>query len=148
MVRRAKEPAKGTLDLPGGFVDMGETVEQGMIREIKEETGLDVEEIQYLFSSPNVYMYSGMGVHTLFNQGCTGCMVYVDHQGAVSPLYLKDLQDPVTGKIPPRLVNVNSNKVMSYVNDIMDYITPADYEAAKKYLPNPADYDFKRMLNW
>ena len=65
VVRRAKEPAKGTLDLPGGFVDMGETVEQGMIREIKEETGLDVEEIQYLFSSPNVYMYSGMGVHTL-----------------------------------------------------------------------------------
>lgn len=64
-MRRAKEPAKGTLDLPGGFVDMGETVEQGMLREIKEETGLDVKEIQYLFSSPNVYMYSGMGVHTL-----------------------------------------------------------------------------------
>ena len=65
VVRRAKEPAKGTLDLPGGFVDMGETVEEGMRREIKEETGLDVEEIQYLFSSPNVYQYSGMGIHTL-----------------------------------------------------------------------------------
>ena len=65
VVRRAKEPAKGTLDLPGGFCDMGETVEQGMIREIKEETGLDVKDIQYLFSSPNVYVYSGMGVHTL-----------------------------------------------------------------------------------
>ena len=44
---------------------MGETVEEGMRREIKEETGLDVEHIEYLFSSPNVYMYSGMGVHTL-----------------------------------------------------------------------------------
>lgn len=65
VVRRAKEPAKGTLDLPGGFVDMGETVEQGMRREIKEETGLDVGDIQYLFSSPNVYQYSGMGIHTL-----------------------------------------------------------------------------------
>ena len=65
VVRRGKEPAKGTLDLPGGFVDMGETVEEGMKREIKEETGLDVHDIQYLFSSPNVYMYSGMGVHTL-----------------------------------------------------------------------------------
>lgn len=65
VVRRAKEPAKGTLDLPGGFVDMGETVEEGMIREIKEETGLDVTNIEYLFSSPNVYVYSGMGVHTL-----------------------------------------------------------------------------------
>jgi ADP-ribose pyrophosphatase YjhB (NUDIX family) len=40
-VRRGKEPAKGTLDLPGGFCDMEETVEQGMRREIKEETGLD-----------------------------------------------------------------------------------------------------------
>ena len=65
VVRRAKEPAKGTLDLPVGFVDMGETVEEGMRREIKEETGLDVQDIQYLFSSPNVYMYSGMGIHTL-----------------------------------------------------------------------------------
>ena len=65
VVRRAKEPAKGTLDLPGGFVDMGETVEEGMHREIKEETGLDVKDIQYLFSSPNIYQYSGIGVHTL-----------------------------------------------------------------------------------
>ena len=65
VVRRAKEPAKGTLDLPGGFVDMYETVEEGMRREIREETGLDVQDIRYLFSSPNVYEYSGMGIHTL-----------------------------------------------------------------------------------
>lgn len=90
----------------------------------------------------------GMGVHTLYTQGHTGCMVYVDHQGNVSPLFLKDLQDPTTGKIPPRLVNVESNKVQSYINDIMDYITPADYEAAKQYVPNPEEFDFKRILNW
>lgn len=65
VVRRAKEPAKGTLDLPGGFVDMYETAEEGMCREIKEETGLEVQKLQYLFSSPNVYLYSGMGVHTI-----------------------------------------------------------------------------------
>jgi len=65
VVRRAKNPAKGTLDLPGGFCDMYETVEEGMRREIKEETGLDVDKIEYLFSSPNVYMYSGLGVHTV-----------------------------------------------------------------------------------
>jgi ADP-ribose pyrophosphatase YjhB (NUDIX family) len=65
VVRRAKEPAKGTLDLPGGFVDMGETAEEGMRREILEETGLQVKNMEYLFSSPNVYMYSGMGIHTL-----------------------------------------------------------------------------------
>lgn len=65
VVRRAKEPAKDTLDLPGGFCDMGETVEEGMIREIKEETGMEVTDIEYLFSSPNEYVYSGMGIHTL-----------------------------------------------------------------------------------
>ena len=65
VVRRAKEPAKGTLDLPGGFVDMYETAEEGMHREIKEETGLDIEKMEYLFSSPNVYLYSGLGVHTI-----------------------------------------------------------------------------------
>lgn len=90
----------------------------------------------------------GMGVHKLFSEGKTGCMVYVDHQGNVSPLFLKDLQDPKSGKIPPRQVNVESNKVMAYVNNIMEYITPADYEAAKKYLPNPEEYDFKKILNW
>ena len=65
IVRRAKEPAKGTLDLPGGFVDMYETAEEGIRREIKEETGIDVTDLQYLFSSPNVYQYSGMGIHTI-----------------------------------------------------------------------------------
>lgn len=90
----------------------------------------------------------GMGVHKLFSEGKTGCMVYVDHQGNVSPLFLKDLQDPKSGKIPPRQVNVESNEVMAYVNNIMEYITPADYEAAKKYLPNPEEYDFKKILNW
>ena len=40
VARRGKEPAKGTLDLPGGFVDNNENAEQGMVREIQEETGL------------------------------------------------------------------------------------------------------------
>lgn len=62
---RGKEPAKGTLDLPGGFVDMYETAEEGMIREIQEETGLTVENPRYLFSIPNRYLYSGMVIHTL-----------------------------------------------------------------------------------
>lgn len=63
--RRAKEPAKGTLDLPGGFVDMAETGEEGVMREVKEETGLDVTQAHYLFSLPNLYLYSGFMVHTL-----------------------------------------------------------------------------------
>lgn len=64
-VRRAKEPAKGTLDLPGGFTDMYETAEEAVCREVKEETNLDVTEIRYLFSLPNIYPYSGFNVQTV-----------------------------------------------------------------------------------
>ena len=59
VVVRDCEPAKGTLDLPGGFTDIDETVEESVIREIKEETGLTVTATTYLFSYPNHYLYSG-----------------------------------------------------------------------------------------
>ena len=63
--RRKREPAKGTLDLPGGFTEIGETSEEGVVREVREETGLEVAEATYLFSLPNVYRYSGIDIHTL-----------------------------------------------------------------------------------
>lgn len=65
VVRRKNEPAKGTLDLPGGFVDMDETGEQGVAREVKEETGLIATQVYYQFSIPNLYLYSGLTIHTL-----------------------------------------------------------------------------------
>jgi ADP-ribose pyrophosphatase YjhB (NUDIX family) len=65
VVRRVNEPAKGSFDLPGGFVDMHETAEEAIIREVKEETGLRISHPQYLFSLPNIYRYSGFDVHTV-----------------------------------------------------------------------------------
>ena len=62
--RRAFEPAKGTLDLIGGYVDCGESAETAVKREIEEEVGLIVENPVYLFSKPNTYLYSGLVVHT------------------------------------------------------------------------------------
>ena len=62
--RRALEPARGTLDLPGGFVDAGESIDEGMRREIREETGCEVESMRWLFSLSNSYLYSGLDVPT------------------------------------------------------------------------------------
>lgn len=65
VAHRAKEPAKGTLDLPGGFVDMYETAEEAVRREIMEETGLCITAEQYLFSIANIYHYSEFEVQTV-----------------------------------------------------------------------------------
>ena len=65
IARRLKDPAKGTYDLPGGFTDLNETAEEAIIREIKEETSLSLSNPKYLFSLPNIYLYSGFEVHTV-----------------------------------------------------------------------------------
>ena len=90
-----------------------------------------------------------MGVYQLFSEGKTGCMVYVDAYGNVSPLYLADLQDPETGKIPPRIVDINAGTAQNYYNYIAHYVTEADYEAVKALgISNPEAYDFKKILEW
>ena len=67
VVRRAKDPQKGTLDLPGGFVDNEESAEQGMTREIKEETGIDVSVTEDPFLCIKTYdnNYFGTGKKVL-----------------------------------------------------------------------------------
>ena len=63
--RRSHEPAKGTLDLPGGFIDYNETAEQGIAREVMEELGLRMSNLRYIFSLPNDYLYCGLNVPTM-----------------------------------------------------------------------------------
>jgi 8-oxo-dGTP pyrophosphatase MutT (NUDIX family) len=63
--QRSKDPEAGKLDLPGGFIDYGETVEEGLRREIAEELNLFVECMRYIASFPNIYLWKGFEYHTV-----------------------------------------------------------------------------------
>lgn len=89
----------------------------------------------------------GLGVKTLFDQGMTACMVTSDPVGDIHPLFLKDVADE-KGKVRPRMVNINSQKVKMVYDNNMQFLSEEDYEAARKYLPDPENYDFNKILNW
>lgn len=57
--RRDIEPRKGTLDLVGGFISPDETLEEGTLREMHEETGiaLSIDRLLYRGSTPTDYLY-------------------------------------------------------------------------------------------
>lgn len=48
LVERGKDPLKGYWSLPGGVLEVGETLEEGVIREVREETGLQVKPLGVL----------------------------------------------------------------------------------------------------
>ena len=59
---------------------------------------------------------------------------------------LKDFEDE-NGKVQPRLVDINSDMAQLFINNLI-YISEKDYKKAKKYVSDPATYDFKKILNW
>jgi 8-oxo-dGTP diphosphatase len=52
--KRKNEPGRGKWSIPGGLVDLGENLEQTVIREVKEETQLDVENPELIDAVDNV----------------------------------------------------------------------------------------------
>jgi len=65
LARRAIEPGKGKLDLPGGFVEPLERAEEAVVREVREELGVRVTKAEYLTSFPNEYIFSGFSIFTV-----------------------------------------------------------------------------------
>jgi ADP-ribose pyrophosphatase YjhB (NUDIX family) len=65
LVRRAREPGRGLLGVPGGFVDVGEVAESAARREALEETGVELDALRYLGSWANVYEFRGIAYPVL-----------------------------------------------------------------------------------
>ncbi|MFA8450564.1 MAG: 6-phosphofructokinase [Bacteroidales bacterium] len=89
----------------------------------------------------------GYGVKKLFDKGESGCMVTIDSIGNIKPLYLNKVAKE-NGVIETRLVNMESQRVKLVFEDGLQYITEGDYEAAKQFVDNPEEYDFKKILEW
>ena len=61
---RAKQPRKGYVAVPGGFVDFEESAEEAAVRECREEIGVAVEGVKFLCTAPNTYEYKNIEYKT------------------------------------------------------------------------------------
>lgn len=65
LIIRKYDPGKGSLDVPGGFVDPKESLEESMIRETKEELGFEPQNLEYVGSYSDRYLFQGINYHTI-----------------------------------------------------------------------------------
>jgi 8-oxo-dGTP diphosphatase len=61
LIRRGSEPLLGEWSIPGGMLELGETLEQGVARELLEETGLTVRVIELIEVFDRIYVESTAG---------------------------------------------------------------------------------------
>jgi 6-phosphofructokinase len=89
----------------------------------------------------------GMGVRQLYHQGVSGAIVSTTPRNDIRPVFLSDIEDKTTGKIPPRQVNIDGPLAQLFLHDL-HVLTVADYDKARQLLDNPEEFDFYKILNW
>ncbi len=65
LVKRRVDPGKGLWDIPGGFVDLNEELENSLNRELNEELGITKRKLKYLGSKVDIYKYGNRYQQTL-----------------------------------------------------------------------------------
>ena len=65
LIKRKADPKPGWWDLPGGFIDPGETIEESMMREIKEELKIEIDDLKYIDSTADFYLYDDFNHPTI-----------------------------------------------------------------------------------
>lgn len=94
-IHRAKDPGKGRLAPPGGFIDIGETAENAAPREIREEVGLELTELEFLCSQPNTYHYADV-TYPVLDFFFTARAVNADAATALDDVAKCEWLDPLT----------------------------------------------------
>ena len=113
---RGIEPGKGMLDTPGGFIDVGESIEQALVRELEEELALtpdDYEPFEYLCSGTTDYFFDN------------------EHRPVLSSIFVSKLKPGVT---PQALDDVEAVKFVSLADVNLDEISGDDIKAAIQIL--------------
>ena len=88
----------------------------------------------------------GLGVYKLYKAGFSDCMVSISNNGDFVALNLEELENMRSGKLRVRLLDFESEVVRETYDYIFHYLTTDDYDAAKKYLPHPEEYDFNNII--
>lgn len=78
LIRRGGEPLKGEWSIPGGTLELGETLAEGVARELREETGLEVRVLELIEAFERIFPMS---------QGDSHSSLETDHRGgSANPL--------------------------------------------------------------
>lgn len=122
LTRRAHDPGRGMLDLPGGFVDPLETAEEALRRELKEELNIIPDTMTYLGSFPNRYLFSGLTYFTLD-------LAFVCTVSDMRPLHpADDVADYVF--IPPHQIDLDAlafESMRAIITAYRNGMAPADH---------------------
>jgi ADP-ribose pyrophosphatase YjhB (NUDIX family) len=115
LVRRTQDPEAGKLDLPGGFVDYGESAEDAARREVQEELGLRIVNLSYLGSYPNRYSYREVTYYTTDMVFIAG--VDARLEGMINPYEVAEVV-----RLKPDELNLDEVAFVSMRRALEDYI--------------------------